>query len=197
VDGSGNIYIADTNNSIIRKVDVATGIITTVAGTPESFSYSGDGGQATSAELNTPNVVQVDGSGNIYIADLYNNRIRKVDGAGIITTVAGTGIQDYTGDGGQATSADLEAPYAVHVDASGNIFITEWAYHAIRKVNAAGIITTVAGTPGSFGYSGDGGSATSSELDNPGGVYWFSEEAPPPPTSSSLEKVTEMYWRFD
>ncbi len=197
VDGSGNIFIADTNNSVIRKVDVATGIITTVAGIPETFGYSGDGGQATSAELNTPNVVQVDGSGNIYIADLYNYRIRKVDGAGIITTVAGTGISDYTGDGGQVTSADLKDPYAVHVDASGNIFITEYSDHAIRKVDTGGIITTVAGTQGSSGFSGDGGPATSATLNHPGSVYWFEEAPPPPPTSSSLEKVAEMYWRFD
>jgi hypothetical protein len=193
VDGSGNIYIADSYNHIIRKVDSA-GDITTVAGTPESSGYSGDNGQATSAQLDYPIAVAVDGSGNIYIADWGNYIIRKVDDAGIITTVAGTPESSgYSGDNGQATSAELRDPYAVHVDASGNIFISEWDDHAIRKVDTGGIITTVAGTPGSYGYSGDGMHATSAELDNPGGVYMFGTASPPPPSSSSLEKVTEIY----
>jgi trimeric autotransporter adhesin len=169
-DTSGNIYIADTYNNRIRMVTKSTGIISTVAGTG-SYSYSGDGGQATSATLYNPRTVATDETGNIYIADSANSRIRMVTkSTGIISTVAGTGSSGYSGDGGQATSAVLNYPYGVAVDASGNIYIADTYNHRIRMVTkSTGIISTVAGT-GSSGYSGDGGQATSAALYYPCGV---------------------------
>ncbi len=162
--GRGTLYIADTTNNRIRKV--SGGIISTVAGTGTA-GYSGDGGQATSAQLNNPIGVAVDGEGNLYIADLVNARVRKVSG-GVITTVAGTGTAGYSGDGGQATSAQLNTPYGVAVDGQGNVYISDLNNQRIRKVSG-GIITTVAGT-GTAGFSGDGGQATSAQLNNPVGV---------------------------
>ena len=179
VDASGNIYIADSGNNRIRKVTASTGIITTVAGNGTG-GYSGDSGVATRAELNSPSGVAVDASGNIYIVDSGNNRIRKVTAStGVITTMAGNGTGGYSGDNGVATSAELNSPYGVAVDASGNIYIADTNNLVIRTVTAStGIITTVAGN-GTAGSSGDGGAATSAELsyptavvvDSPGNVY--------------------------
>jgi YVTN family beta-propeller protein len=170
VDASGNIYIADGSNHRIRKLNASTGIISTVAGTGVG-GYSGDNGPATSAQLAFPNGVSVDASGNLYIADLDNNRIRKVNVSnGIISTVAGTGVQGYSGDNGLSTSAQLYFPYGVLVDATGNIYIADNSNNRIRKVNAStGIISTIAGT-GVGGYSGDNGPATSAQLNSPYGV---------------------------
>jgi len=167
VDPAGNLYIADTENNRIRKVD-PSGMITTVAGNG-SKGYFGDGGSATQASLYDPMGVAVDSSGDLYIADSYNHRIRKVDPSGIITTVAGNGTSGYSGDGGSATQASLYDPMGVAVDSTGNIYIADSYNHRIRKVDPSGIITTVAGN-GSYGYSGDGGPATSAMLDYPGGV---------------------------
>ena len=167
VDGSGSLYIADYGNNRIRKVDSA-GIITTVAGTG-SPGFSGDGGPAANAQLSWPRGVAVDGSGNIYIADYANNRIRKVDSAGIITTVAGTGSRGFSGDGGPAANAQLSWPRGVAVDGSGSLYIAESGNDRIRKVDSTGIITTVAGR-GSEGSSGDGGPASNAALRNPNGV---------------------------
>jgi sugar lactone lactonase YvrE len=167
VDSSGNIFIADSNNHSIRKVSTS-GIITTVAGNG-TYGYSGDSGAATSAELYDPSGVAVDSSGNIYIADVSNQRVRKVDTSGIITTVAGNGAYGYSGDSSAATSAELFYPRGVAVDSSGNIYIADLNNHRIRKVSTSGIITTVAGN-GTYGYSGDSGAATSAELYNPSGV---------------------------
>jgi N-acetylneuraminic acid mutarotase len=170
VDASGNLYIVDVNNDRIRKVTASTGIITTVAGNG-TWGYSGDGGTATSAELFSPFGVAVDASGNLYIADSGNNRIRKVTAStGIITTVAGNGTGGYTGDSGVATGAELNSPYGVAVDASGNIYIVDSGNNRIRKVTAStGVITTMAGN-GTAGYSGDSGAGTSAELNSPFGV---------------------------
>jgi trimeric autotransporter adhesin len=170
VDASGNIYIADTGDNRIRMVTKSTGIITTVAG-DGTAGYKGDGGPATSAGLTYPYGVTVDASGNIYIADSGNNRIRMVTrSTGIVTTVAGDGSYGYKGDGGQATSAGLYIPYGVAVDASGNIYIADSGNNRIRMVTkSTGIITTVAGD-GLFGYKGDGGPATSASLYNFYGV---------------------------
>ena len=169
VDGAGNLFIADGNR--IRKVDAA-GTITTVAG--EGRRFSGDGGPATAAQFYDPRDVAVDGAGNIFIADRYNHRIRKVNAAGTITTVAGTVERGFSGDGGPATQARLDIPVGVAVDGSGNIFIADQRNHRIRKVDAAGTITTVAGSGGSGigegGYSGDGGPATAAQLRYPAGV---------------------------
>jgi sugar lactone lactonase YvrE len=166
------LYISDASSASIREVSATSaGIITTVAGNGGG-GYSGDGGPATSAELYIPYGVAVDSSGNLYILDQWNNRIRKVTAAtGIITTVAGNGTSGYSGDGGPATSAKLWWPCGIAVDSSGNIYIADgWSNNRIRKVTVAtGIITTVAGN-GGVGYSGDGGPATSAKLGSPQGV---------------------------
>ena len=183
-DGAGNVFIADTNNNVIREVNAVTGIITTVAGTccasgGEGLQgYNGDNIPATSAELFLPEGVATDSSGNIYIADYGNNRVREVNVAtGVITTVAGNGYGNgahgtggYTGDNGPATSAELTGPSAVALDAGGNIFIADFFNNVVRKVTVAtGIITTVAGD-GTHGDTGDNGPATSAELGSPIGV---------------------------
>ena len=166
LDGSGNVYIADTGDGLVHKVSAA-GIISTVAG--GGSSYPGDGGPATSTQLGGPSGVAVDAGGNLYFADYCDNRVRKVSAAGIITTVAGNGSPGYSGDGGPATSAQLNNPNGVAVDASGNLYIADTGNNRIRKVSAAGIITAVAGD-GSYGYSGDGGPATSAQLNGPFGA---------------------------
>ncbi|MCZ6750920.1 MAG: hypothetical protein O7E51_03730 [Acidobacteria bacterium] len=162
VDTAGNLYIAERGSGRIRKVSFE-GIITTVAGNG-TFGFSGDGGPATSAQLDFPVDVAVDTAGNLYIADLGNHRIRKVSPGGIITTVAGNGVDDFSGDGGPATSASLNEPSGVAVDAAGNLFINDRSNERIRKVNSSGIITTVAGGGGD---SGDGGPATSANFGFP------------------------------
>ena len=130
--------------------------INTIAGAG-TRGYSGDGGAATNAKLNYPTSVAVDGSGNVYISDQYNNCIRKVSASGIITTIAGTGTAGYSGDGGPAVNAQFYQPFGVAVDGSGNVYIADAYNGRIRKITAAtGVITTIAGT-GTSGYSGDGG----------------------------------------
>jgi uncharacterized protein (TIGR03437 family) len=168
VDGSGNLLIADVTNDRIRMVSASTGVITTVAGNG-GYGLAGDGGSATSASLNSPYSVAVDVSGNLFIADAENNVIRKVSPSGVITTVAGNGTAGFSGDGGQATLAQLNFPDAVAVDASGNLFIADDYNFRIRRVSASGIITTIAGN-GTSGFSGDGGPATSASLFFPGGI---------------------------
>jgi sugar lactone lactonase YvrE len=170
VDGVGNIYISDSYNNRIRKVS-ASGIITTFAG--GGTGGLGDVGPATLAVINNPNGVAIDGSGNLYIADQGNNRIRKVNMSGIITTIAGNGISGYTGDGGAATTTALFSPTGVAVDGAGNIYIADEGNMRIRKVNTSGIITTFAGSGpgnGTPGYTGDGGLAIAAELNSPAGV---------------------------
>jgi sugar lactone lactonase YvrE len=182
VDTSGNIYIADQANNKIRKVTATTGDISTVAG-DGTAGYSGDGGLATSAELNAPTGVAVDLAGNLYIADSSNNRIRAVNTgsstvtiagvsipAGDINTVAGTGTAGYSGDGGAATSAKLNDPFAIALDGAGDFFIADRNNNRIREVSSSTAdINTVAGN-GTAGFSGDGGAATSAELHTPCGV---------------------------
>ena len=165
-DSAGNLYIADRSNNRVRKV-ATNGIITTVAGNGTA-GYSGDQGPATSAELNGPFGVAVDTSGNLYIADAGNNRIREVTTNGTINTVAGNGIPGYSGDNGPATSAELQSPFGVALDTGGNLYIADSANNRVRKVTS-GTITTVAGGA-SQGYSGDGGPATSAGLHNPTGI---------------------------
>lgn len=167
VDTSGNLFIADYNNSRVRKVSNATGIITTIAGTGAT-GFSGDGGIATAAELFNPSGVAVNRQGDVFIADTYNNRIRKVNSAtGIITTIAGNGTTGYSGDGGLATLAALSQPVKIALDDSSNFWIADINSNRLRKVSSAtGIISTVAGT-GIGAYSGDGGAATSAQLYSP------------------------------
>jgi uncharacterized protein (TIGR03437 family) len=166
LDAAGNLYIADTGNARVRKVSTS-GIITTVAG--GGSAQPGDGGAATSAYLGNIEGLALDAAGNIYFADWQGNRIRKVSPSGIITTVAGSGNFGYSGDGGPAINASLSAPFAVAVDASGDIYIADYTNNRVRKVSASGIITTAAGN-GNAGYSGDGGPATSAQLNGPIGV---------------------------
>jgi uncharacterized protein (TIGR03437 family) len=165
VDSAGNLYIADTENNVVRKVTPG-GTIGTVAGngTP---GYSGDGGPATAAELDEPSGLAIDGAGNLYIAD--DTSVRKVTPAGTISTVAGTGIEGYSGDGGPGTLAELNEPGDVAVDSAGNLYIADFRNQRIRKVTPAGTIGTVAGN-GAAGFGGDGGPATSAELWGPTGV---------------------------
>ena len=162
VDTARNVYIADFGNSNIRRVDVH-GIITTVAG--GGTNYLGDGGAATNASLNNPEGVSVDATGNLFIADTGNNRIRKVAGSGVINTVAG----GYLGDGGLATNASLDNPEGVALDEFGNLYISDSNNQRIRKVGSNGIITTVAGN-GINSYGGDFGAATNASLSAPDGV---------------------------
>jgi hypothetical protein len=164
LDSSDALYIADAFNHCIRRVG-ADGIITTVAGngTP---GYSGDGGAAVKAQLNTPTGVAVDQSGILYIADLNNNRIRRVSLDGRISTVVGTGVPGYSGDAGPAVAAKLSYPWHVAVNADGTLYIADWGNQRIRAVSADGSIRTVAGN-GAGGYSGDGGLATNANLKGP------------------------------
>jgi sugar lactone lactonase YvrE len=174
VDNSGQIYIADILGDRIRKVSTS-GIITTVAGNGTD-GFSGDGGPAVSASLSlnpgdngTVAGIAVDTAGNIFIADPGNHRIRKVSPAGIVTTVAGNGVRGSSGDGGPASSAELNDPLGVAVDLSGNIYITDDISCVIRKVSPNRVIATVAGN-GTCGFSGDGGPATSAQLNTAFGV---------------------------
>ncbi len=168
VDTAGNIFIADSGSSLIREVDT-NGIITTKAGNGTQ-GYSGDGSAATNASLNEPTGVAVDGSGELFIADSGNNSIRKVDSLGIITTVAGNGLQGYSGDGGAATNSSLNDPTGVAVDTMGNLFIADSHNSLVRMVDSSGIISTFAGdyilNQYNYvgGYSGDGGAATNASL---------------------------------
>jgi sugar lactone lactonase YvrE len=175
VDGSGNLFIGESqglpSSEYVREVVAATGIIRTVAGTGPA-GFSGDGGPATSAEFNGISSIFVDTSGNLFIADSVNNRVRELVAAtGIIRTVAGTGVAGFSGDGGVATSAQLNRPGGVVVDSSGNIFIAEPNNNRVREVVAAtGIIQTVAGGGLPATFSGDGGPATSAKLNAPSDV---------------------------
>ena len=168
VDRSGNVYVSDMMNHAIRKVDISTGLIKTIGGTGTA-GYGGDGGMATSARLNMPNGIRVDTGGNVYVADMNNNRIRKIDASGNISTLVGDGTASYGGDGGMASSASLNKPTGVALDTYGNLYLSDSTNHRIRMVDASGIITTIAGN-GSAGYGGDGGMASSASLSAPAGV---------------------------
>ena len=181
-DGSGNLYIAESGHNRIRRVDAGTGIITTVAGTVSPYGgYSGDYGLATEVKLSKPSGVCVDGYGNIFIADQYNHRIRKVDTDGYLTTIAGSGPTGYgeggfSGDAtGPALNAVLNLPTGICLDGSGNILFADQFNHRIRKVDTQGNISTVAGSglagPDEGGFSGDSGPALSAVLDRPTGVH--------------------------
>jgi len=168
VDSAGNLYIADSDNYVIRKVSRSTGIISTVAGTPNSVGYFGDGGPATQAQLNFSNGVAVDANSNLYISDTNNNRIRLVSAAtGIISTYAGNGTDGYSGDGGAAIDAQISRPLGIRLDAAGDLYVADAGNDVVRKITAStGIISTVAGN-GKYGYSGDGGSAVQAEFGFP------------------------------
>jgi len=169
-DNNRNIYLNDGGTTFsIRKVD-ANGVITRFAGNNTS-GFSGDGGQAASAQLNYPQGLAIDNIGNLYISDMGNRVIRKVNTSGVISTIAGTpGTFGYSGDGGLATSAQLGAPSGIAVDAAGNIYFSDLGKHVIRKINTSGIISTIAGTGNTSGYSGDGGLATAAKLYSPNDI---------------------------
>jgi trimeric autotransporter adhesin len=169
-DRNGNLYAADNNNNSckIRKIDTS-GIITTVAGNGPG-GFTGDGFAATLAKIKSATGVSVDKLGNIYIADNGNNRVRKVNATGIITTYAGNGILGYAGDGGPATVANFNVVTSVFADTSGNVFVADNANNEIRMINSSGIINRIAGSFVGGGYSGDGGSALTAQLNNPTGI---------------------------
>ncbi len=167
VDSSGNVYVAEPEDGRIRELTVSNGDINTVVGIGV-LGFTGDSGPAIKAEVHQASGVAVDPSGNLYIADSLNNRIRKVSG-GTIATIAGNGAFSYSGDGGQATSAQLFAPQAVAVDASGDLFIADSGNNVVRETTAKGVISTIAGT-GAAGSSGDNGAAASAQLNAPQGI---------------------------
>ena len=166
LDPSGNLYIADTKNHVIRKVDLSTGLISTYAGTAAP-GYSGDGGLALAAQLNGPWGLATDPLGNLFVADLNNNRVRRVTTAGVITTVVGTGTTDVAADGLSGPATSINNPAAVVVDVGGNLYVADSGHNTVRKVNAVtGLTTTVAGTT-SPTFMGDKGPATSAGLYGP------------------------------
>lgn len=167
VADSGAFYIVQGTNHVVRKVK-PSGVVVTVAGSGTS-GYSGDGSAATMAKLSSPTDVAIDTAGNIYIADMGNNVVRKVSKTGVITTVAGSSMAGFSGDGGPATMAKLSSPTAVAVDTFGNLYISDMSNYRIRKVNAAGIISTFAGM-GTSGFSGDGLAATSAGISSVSGI---------------------------
>jgi hypothetical protein len=162
IDTFGNIYIADGNNHRIRKVNTSTGIISTVAGNGLG-GYSGDGMQATATKLFGPNDICFDRWGNMYISDGQNYRVRKVDVAGVISTIAGIGTAGSAGDGGPATAAQVWFPADVFVDNFDNVFVPEQIGNRIRRIDPSGIITTFAGN-GTAAYVGDGIPATDAQI---------------------------------
>ncbi len=167
IDADGNLFVADQQGHVVRRVDRA-GSIDTVAGTGAA-GYAGDGGPARSAALRSPSGVTVDVAGNLYVADSWNHRVRRVDPAGVITTVAGTGEDGFGGDGGPAVEAQLSLPFAVAVDPAGNLYIADFGNRRVRKVDPSGVITTLAGS-GQRGSVGDGGPAVKAQLSPPTGI---------------------------
>ena len=177
VDRFGNVYIADAYNNRVRKVDAITGLISTIAGNG-TVGFGGDGGPSTASILYNPTDVCFDIEGNLYISDANNHRIRKIDTNNIITTFAGTGTEGTSGDGGPATAAELWLVSGICSDKIGNIYIAQYVHtFTVRKIDTAGIITTIAGN-GIGGNTGDGGPATAAEItvvdvvcDNSGDIY--------------------------
>ncbi len=165
-DTLGNMYFSDAGNNRIRKVSINKRV-TTIAGTGVQ-GYSGDGGNAKLAQIDGPMGITLDNNGNLYFADIDNSVIRKIDNAGIITTVAGTGILGCTGDGGLAILAKLRAPYGLVFDKHNNLYFSDVACNCVRKIDNSGVITTIAGIKESSGFSGDGGPATYAKMVYPG-----------------------------
>lgn len=170
VNQMGHVVISDMDNNRVRLIQSAEsgGLIYTIAGTGV-VGYSGDGGPATLAQINNPQGIYWDALGNVFFADAWNHRVRKIATSGTITTIAGNGTATSAGDGGPATAAGVYHPSGIFADTLGNMYIAEMMGHRIRKVSPSGIITTVAGT-GVMGYSGDGGPATMAQIRYPKGV---------------------------
>lgn len=171
IDKFNNLYIADFGNHRVRKVELNTGIISTIAGTGE-MGYSGDGGLAINAKLLFPNAVAIDTMGNVYVTEFGNSTVRKIDiSTGVISTIAGTGVQGYTGDGGLASAATLRMPGGLFVDDSDNVIVCDGGNNVVRVIKKNdGKIYPVAGS-GLYGYDGDGGLAIYAKLNEPRAVY--------------------------
>lgn len=167
-DSNGNIYISDRGNNRIRKIDL-NGIITTVAGS-SARGYSGDGGLAINAQIHLPLGIKIDSNDNIYFIDNNNHCVRKIDGNGIITTIAGNGTSDFSGDGGLAINASLSYPQDLTIDSAGNIYILDTDNRRIRKIDANGIISTIAGN-GNPGFNGEGVPAINAHTENPTNIH--------------------------
>ena len=166
VDANGDVYVVDRLNYVIRRIDAATGIISTVAGTGEP-GYGGDGGPGTRAQFREPNDCFLDGRGGLLIADVQDQRIRRLDlASGVIATFAGNGAKERSGDGLPALEASILGARAVCMDGAGNTYIAEREGNGIRKVDANGVMSTLAGT-GEFGYTGDGGPALAATWGGP------------------------------
>jgi hypothetical protein len=198
IDKNGNLLIADGANRI-RKVNLTTGIISTIAGSIMlTGGYSGDGGPATAAQFRNVQDVAVDNANNVFIVDQNNNAIRKVNATtGIISTVAGTGISGFSGDGGPATNAQLNFPWGVYVDTADNLYIADQFNGRIRKVSATtGIITTIAGSDTAT-TAGDGGPATNAKIgrltrvtmDRQGNIF-FTDPYTPAPRVRRIDAAT-------
>jgi sugar lactone lactonase YvrE len=170
ISATGTLFLADTHNQRIRRIDAATGIITTIAGTGIA-GYAGDGALATAATLNLPGPIALDAAGNIFFADTGNHRIRRIDAAtAIITTVAGNGTQGFSSDGTLATSASIDSPAGIALDATGDIYLADTHNQRIRRIDAVtGVITTVAGT-GQLAFAGDGSAASTAAIALPHGI---------------------------
>jgi len=172
LDAAGDLYIADSHNQRVRDVSAANGTIATVAGMGVA-GFSGDGGAATAARLDLPTALAIDASGNVYMADTDNHRVRKIAvGTGAIATVAGNGVEGFGGDGGAAIGAAIDSPNGLAVDAAGNLYIADTHNGRVREVSAAtGAISTVAGVGGiGLAFGGDGGAATAAGLALPRGL---------------------------
>jgi sugar lactone lactonase YvrE len=167
LDTSNNLYLADTSNHRIRRIEATTGVITTIAGNGTQ-GFSGDSGPAIAASIDSPTGLALDASNNLYLADTHNHRIRRIDATtGVITTIAGTGSLGYSGDTAPAATATLALPHGLTVDAAGNLYFADTENHRIRRIDATtGLITTFAGN-GTQGFSGDNGPATAAALDSP------------------------------
>ncbi len=168
IDGAGNIYIADSFGDRIRRIGKGTGKITTVAGVGQ-YGYNGEGIKATTTAMGFPRGLVVNAAGEFWYSDPGNNRVRMVNSSGIVNTVAGTGTAGYKGDGGAATSAEINQPSGLALDASGNLYFSDTSNNVVRMVNSSGNIHTIAGN-GTAGFSGDGGAATSASLNSPHGL---------------------------
>ena len=191
-DAAGNVYVLDSYQ--IRKID-PDGMIATIAGTGK-FGYSGDGGPAIAAELEGPTVLELDTNGNLYIANL--RRVRKIDVAGTITTIAGTGERGFSGDGGPATSAQLSSARSVAVDSVGNVYIADYYNHRVRKIDASGVITTLVGTgvrdrTSEFGYVVSTGASEADYVWEPGGIAPAAETRLSFPSQLALDANDNLY----